>query len=69
MIISEAEGVFADVVEDFCKLSLVKKRLEEWKFGFPDSYKHAFISLWLPSLFAPFVSYQLLQWNPLEVCV
>ena len=62
-----AESVFSDVIQEFSELVIIKQRLEEWKFGYSDSYKHAFISLWLPSLFAPFVRLQLLKWNPMEV--
>ena len=59
--------VFKDVVEDFWKLSLIKQRFHEWKFGFPESYKQAYVPLFLPNLLAPFVRLQLLQWNPLQV--
>ena len=59
--------MFDDVVEEFSLVSNVKQRLEEWKFGFPDSYSQAHIPLYLPQLFAPFVRLQLLPWNPLEV--
>ncbi len=63
----KASEVFSDVIEDFSKLSCIKQRFEAWKFGFPDSYDQAYISLCLPKLFAPFVRLQMLQWNPLEV--
>ena len=63
----KCEQVFEDVVEDFSKLSLIKQRFEEWKFGSPNSYEQAYISLCLPKLFAPFVRKQMLQWNPLQV--
>ena len=59
--------MFEDVVEEFWRLSHVKSRLEEWKFGFPDSYSQAHIPLYLPQLFSPFARLELLQWNPLEV--
>ena len=64
---ASGKEVFADVVEDFHKLSLIKQRFEEWKFGFPESYQQAYISLCIPKLFAPLVRLQLLDWNPLEV--
>ena len=66
-VLVDVESIFSDVLEEFYDLATIKQRLEEWKFGYSDSYKHAFISLWLPNLFAPFGSIQLLQWNPLEV--
>ena len=59
--------VFEDVVEDFCRVSLIKERFEEWKFSFSDSYQQAFISLCLPKVFAPLVQLQMVDWNPLQV--
>ena len=64
---TQAGAVFEDVVEEFWKLSLIKQRFEEWKFGVPASYEQVYVPLFLPKLFAPFVRLQLLQWNPLEV--
>ena len=64
---SQAGAIFEDVVEEFWKLSLIKQRFEEWKFGVPASYEQVYVPLFLPKLFAPFVRLQLLQWNPLEV--
>lgn len=58
--------MFEDVVEDFCKVSLIKERFEKWKFGFSDSYQQAFISLCLPRVFAPLVQLQMVDWNPLQ---
>ena len=62
----QSEVVFSDVVEDFCKLSTIKERFEQWKFFLPSSYDQAFVSLCLPKIFSPFVRLQLLQWNPLD---
>ena len=62
-----AEGVFEDVVEEFWQLPLITQRLEDWKFGFPDSYSQAHIPLHLPRLFSPLARLDLLHWNPLEV--
>ncbi|CAI8017357.1 PAX3- and PAX7-binding protein 1 [Geodia barretti] len=61
-----AESVFGEVVEDFSQVVHIKTRLEEWKFGFPDSYSQAHVPLYLPQLLAPFARLELLQWNPLE---
>lgn len=63
----QGSEVFKDVVEEFWKLALIKVRFHEWKFGFPESYKQAYVHLFLPNLLAPFVRVQLLQWNPLQV--
>ena len=59
--------MFGEVVEDFSQVVHIKTRLEEWKFGFPDSYSQAHVPLYLPQLLAPFARLELLQWNPLEV--
>ena len=63
----EADKLFDDVVDEFASISMIKSRLETWKFQFPQSYQQAYISLCLPKLFVPFVKLQLLTWNPLEV--
>ena len=63
----EADKLFDDVVDEFASISLIKSRLEMWKFQFPQSYQQAYISLCLPKVFLPFVKLQLLTWNPLEV--
>ena len=59
--------LFEDVMEDFCRVNLIKKRFEEWKFDYGDSYQEAFIGLCLPKLFTPLVRLQLLKWSPLDV--
>ena len=66
-VVSKAKLVFSDVVDEFHKLSLVKERYEQWKWGFNESYKQAYISLCLPKLFDPFVRLEMIDWNPLEV--
>ena len=65
-LLAEKEEAFRDVVEDFCKLSIIMDKFEAWKFGLPDSYSQAFISLCLPKVFAPLVRLQLVGWNPLQ---
>ena len=63
----EGDKLFDDVVDEFASISMIKSRLEKWKFQFPQSYQQAYLSLCLPKLFLPFVKLQLLSWNPLEV--
>ena len=63
---NQSKEVFADVVDDFSKLSSIKEHFEGWKFNFSSSYEQAYISLCVPKVFAPFVRLQLLQWNPLD---
>ena len=66
-VVTKARLVFSDVVDEFHKLSLVKERYEQWKWGFSESYKQAYISLCLPKLFDPFAKLEMIDWNPLEV--
>ena len=66
-VIAKTRLVFGDVLDEFHKLSLVKDRYEQWKWGFSESYKQAYISLCLPKLFDPFVKLEMIDWNPLEV--
>ena len=63
----EAENIFEDVVNDFTSIHEIMSRFEQWKYGFHDSYKEAYLGLCLPKLFAPFIKLELLNWNPLEV--
>lgn len=62
----QSKEVFSDVVDDFSKLSSIKELFEGWKFNFSSSYEQAYISLCVPKVFAPFVRYQILRWNPLD---
>ena len=59
--------MFTDVMEDFHRLHIIKTRFEQWKWGYSNGYQQAFVSMCLPKLFAPFVSLQLIDWNPLLV--
>ena len=64
----DIKTIFNDVVEDFHQLEVIKARFEQWKFYHPDSYQQAYVSMCLPKLFAPYVRYEMLHWNPLNVC-
>ncbi|XP_025097837.1 PAX3- and PAX7-binding protein 1-like isoform X2 [Pomacea canaliculata] len=61
-----AEKLFEDALEDFSEMDLIRKRFEEWKLQFGDTYREAYISLCIPKLVTPFVKLQLVTWNPLE---
>ena len=61
--------VFTDVMDDFHRLHIIKTRFEQWKWGYSNGYQQAFVSMCLPKLFAPYVSLQLIDWNPLQVQV
>ena len=59
--------VFTDVVDDFYRLSIIKTRFEQWKFSHTETYLQAYVPLCLPKLFTPYVIYQMIHWNPLDV--
>ena len=61
------DQVFSDVVDDFCDLTVIKTRFEQWKFSQPTSYQQAYVSLCLPKVFAPYARHEMIHWNPLEV--
>jgi hypothetical protein len=48
-----------DAHEDFKSLHNIATKMNQWKKDFPDSYRDVFVSLSLPSIFAPFVRYAL----------
>ncbi len=54
-------------MEDFYQLHVIRTRFEQWKLSYRDTYNQAFVTMCLPRLFAPFVTLQLINWNPLEV--
>ena len=66
-ILDEATKIFEDVLEDFGSIKSITARFQQWKFGFPETYKQAFVHLCLPKLVLPFIKIELLDWNPLMV--
>jgi GC-rich sequence DNA-binding factor len=65
-IINASRQVLADVDEQFCTITTIRKKFEKWKYDYRTSYKQAYISLSIPTLFSPFVRLQLLEWDPLS---
>ncbi|KAK7107892.1 PAX3- and PAX7-binding protein 1-like isoform X2 [Littorina saxatilis] len=59
-------SLFEDALEDFVEMDLIRRRFEEWKFEFGDTYREAYIALCIPKLVNPFVRMQLMGWNPLK---
>ncbi|XP_065056969.1 PAX3- and PAX7-binding protein 1-like isoform X2 [Rhopilema esculentum] len=66
-LLKQREVIFEDVIPEFSSLDEIKSHFEEWKFGFSDSYKEAYIHLCLPKLFSPFWRLEMLEWNPLQI--
>lgn len=58
--------IFSDVLDDFSNVFSVALHFREWKFNFLTSYEQAYISLCLPKILSPYVSLQLILWNPLS---
>lgn len=66
LLLQTADQIFSDAAEEYSQLSLVKKRFEEWKKEYSSSYRDAYMSLSLPSIFSPYVRLELLKWDPLH---
>ncbi|KAM6085933.1 intron Large complex component GCFC2 isoform 3-T3 [Theristicus caerulescens] len=65
-VLEDSKKVFEDVHADFCDISKILLKFQEWKEKFPDSYCDAYISFCLPKLLNPLIRVQLINWNPLE---
>ncbi|MCL4129672.1 UNVERIFIED_CONTAM: hypothetical protein GTU68_035862 [Idotea baltica] len=65
-ITAESKRVFEDVEEEFEQLHRVMRRFEGWKAIDKPSYADAYVTFNLPKIFAPFISLQLVLWNPLS---
>lgn len=65
-IVQNISEIFKDVLEDYCDIDIIKKRFEEWKKLYPESYDDAYVSLSLVKLFGLLVRHEILDWNPLE---
>ncbi|CAH2073509.1 unnamed protein product [Thlaspi arvense] len=61
-----ADKVFSDASEDYSQLSRVKARFERWKRDYSSTYRDAYMSLTVPSIFSPYVRLELLKWDPLH---
>lgn len=60
-----AELVLADVVPEFAKVSTARVPFERWKRELPDTYVNAYCSMSLPEIFGPYVTLQMVLWDPL----
>ncbi|VDN97492.1 unnamed protein product [Rodentolepis nana] len=62
----DAGYLFDDVVEEYCTISSILQRFNEWRNRVVSSYAQAYIPMCLPLLLAPLVRVQMISWNPLE---
>ncbi|KAJ0235347.1 Transcriptional repressor ILP1 [Hirschfeldia incana] len=65
-ILQCANKVFSDASEEYSQLSRVKERFEKWKRDYSSTYRDAYMSLTVPSIFSPYVRLELLKWDPLH---
>ncbi|XP_048625102.1 transcriptional repressor ILP1-like [Brassica napus] len=65
-ILQCADKVFSDASEEYSQLSRVKTRFEKWKRDYSSTYRDAYMSLTVPSIFSPYVRLELLKWDPLH---
>jgi GC-rich sequence DNA-binding factor len=61
---NEAALVFDDVADEYCELSLILQRLDEWKQKDINTYKEAFVHLSLPKIVGLFVRWHMVIWSP-----
>eukprot|EP01012_Entosiphon_sulcatum_P012267 TRINITY_DN17665_c0_g1_i1.p1 TRINITY_DN17665_c0_g1~~TRINITY_DN17665_c0_g1_i1.p1 ORF type:complete len:799 (-),score=112.51 TRINITY_DN17665_c0_g1_i1:10-2406(-) len=58
--------LFSDAKDEFASLTTVRDRLESFKLQYPTAYSDAYVGVSLPSIFGPFVSMELANWDPLR---
>lgn len=63
-IFQTANQIFVDTSEEFSSINEIKKVFENWKWNNPQSYKKAYCSSSLPTIFGPFVRLEMLKWRP-----
>ncbi|XP_068332691.1 transcriptional repressor ILP1-like [Pyrus communis] len=66
LVLDTAGKVFDDAAEEYSQLSVVKERFEDWKGEYASSYRDAYMSLSVPTIFSPYVRLELLKWDPLR---
>lgn len=66
LLLQTAAQIFSDAAEEFSQLAVVKRRFEEWKRDYSATYRDAYMSLSIPSIFSPYVRLELLKWDPLH---
>ncbi|TPX40917.1 hypothetical protein SeMB42_g03589 [Synchytrium endobioticum] len=56
--------LFADTLDEFCSIPIIKSKFENWKFTFRHEYDQSFGGLSMPGVFELFVRHELLAWEP-----
>ncbi|XP_076910924.1 transcriptional repressor ILP1-like [Bidens hawaiensis] len=65
-LLQVAGQIFSDADEKFSQLSSVKEEFENWKKEYSSSYRDAYMSLSIRTIFSPYVRLELLKWDPLH---
>ena len=67
-ILEETGQIFADTMEEFYSLETICNRFEDWRKQEKDSYRDAYVEMFIPRLACTVVRWHLLRitWNPLE---
>jgi len=65
-LLEDVKAIFLDADDDFKTIDAVKEKLEQLKRRYPQAYTDTYISLSVPSLFAPYVRMELMNWRFLE---
>ena len=63
LLLQTAEQVFSDAAQEFSQLSSLKERIERRNNS--STYRDAYMSLSVPAIFSPYVTLELLKWDPL----
>lgn len=66
MLLQTANEIFSDASEEYSQLSAVKEKFEKLKKDYSSSYRDAYMSLSIPSIFSTYVRLELLRWDPLH---
>ena len=64
----ESAKIFVDVLDEFSSVEVVLERFDQWRSKDADSYRQAYVDMFLPRLLSCIVRAQFLQdvWNPLQ---
>lgn len=66
LLLQTADQIFSDATKEYSTLSVVKDWFERMKKDYSLSYRDAYVSLSVPSIFSPYVRLELLKWDPLH---
>jgi len=65
-VLESARSLLIDVDPDYSEISNIKDKFEHWKSKDLKSYTQTQMAYIMPSIFAPFIRLEMLDWNPLK---